>query len=140
MALENHWGLTRTPEGLLRVLNAISSPWLGGLMDTGNFSEDPYDKLKQIAAQTVYVQAKTYYGGGEWYTLDLDVPAHRPDFARRKLYWLRRVGIRGKRKIPYGRTQRNIAMLREAFRSLIRRIPCGQNYRQGLDATVMGLR
>jgi len=72
LALENHWGLTRSPEGLLRVLNSISSPWLGGLMDTGNFLEDPYDKLKQIAPKTVYVQAKTYFGGGEWYTLDLD--------------------------------------------------------------------
>jgi sugar phosphate isomerase/epimerase len=41
-------------------------------MDTGNFMEDPYDKLKLIAPKTVYVQAKTYYGGGEWYTLDLD--------------------------------------------------------------------
>ena len=48
------------------------SPWLGALMDTGNFMEEPYDKLKQIAPKTVYVQAKTYYGGGEWYTLDLD--------------------------------------------------------------------
>jgi L-ribulose-5-phosphate 3-epimerase len=72
LALENHWGLTRTPEGLLRILDAIPSPWLGALMDTGNFMEDPYDRLKQIAARTVYVQAKTYYGGGEWYTLDLD--------------------------------------------------------------------
>ena len=72
LALENHWGLTRTPAGLLRVLNAIKSPWLGGLMDTGNFLEDPYDKLEQIAPKTVFVQAKTYYGGGEWYTLDLD--------------------------------------------------------------------
>jgi sugar phosphate isomerase/epimerase len=43
-------------------------------MDTGNFLEDPYDKLEQIASQTVFVQAKTYYGGGEWYTLDLDYP------------------------------------------------------------------
>ena len=34
--------------------------------------EDPYDKLKMIAPKTVYMQAKTYYGGGEWYTLDLD--------------------------------------------------------------------
>ena len=74
LALENHWGLTRTPEGLLRIVNAIDSPWLGALMDTGNFLEDPYDKLEQIAAQTVFVQAKTYYGGGEWYTLDLDYP------------------------------------------------------------------
>jgi sugar phosphate isomerase/epimerase len=72
LALENHWGLARTPEGLLRILNSITSPWLGGLMDTGNFLEDPYPKLEAIAPKTVYVQAKTYYGGGEWYTLDLD--------------------------------------------------------------------
>lgn len=72
LALENHWGLARTPEGLLRILNGISSPWLGGLMDTGNFLESPYPKLQAIAPKTVYVQAKTYYGGGEWYTLDLD--------------------------------------------------------------------
>ena len=72
LALENHWGLARTPEGLLRIINAIPSPWLGVLMDTGNFLEGPYEKLQQIAPKTVFVQAKTYYGGGEWYTLDLD--------------------------------------------------------------------
>jgi len=72
LAVENHWGLTRTPEGLLRLVNSFKSPWVGALMDTGNFLEDPYDKLKQIAPKTVFVQAKTYYGGGEWYTLDLD--------------------------------------------------------------------
>jgi L-ribulose-5-phosphate 3-epimerase len=72
LALENHWGLTRSPEGLLRIVNAIKSPWLGVLMDTGNFLEDPYPKLEKIAPQAVFVQAKTYYGGGEWYTLDLD--------------------------------------------------------------------
>jgi len=72
LALENHWGLARLPEGQLRILNSIQSPWLGALMDTGNFLEDPYDKLTMIAPRTVYVQAKTYYGGGEWYTLDLD--------------------------------------------------------------------
>ena len=49
MALENHWGLSRTPEGQLRLINAVPSPWLGALMDTGNFTEDPYDKLKAIA-------------------------------------------------------------------------------------------
>ena len=74
LALENHWGLARTPEGLLRIVNAINSPWLGVLMDTGNFLEDPYPKLQQIAPKTVFVQAKTYYGGGEWYTLELDYP------------------------------------------------------------------
>jgi L-ribulose-5-phosphate 3-epimerase len=42
------------------------------LMDTGNFLEQPYEKLAAIAPKTVFVQAKTYPGGGEWYTLDLD--------------------------------------------------------------------
>lgn len=72
LALENHWGLGSTPEGMLRIKNAIDSPWLGLLMDTGNFLENPYDKLEKIAPQTSFVQAKTYYGGGEWYSLDLD--------------------------------------------------------------------
>jgi sugar phosphate isomerase/epimerase len=72
LALENHWGLSGTPEGLLRLLAPFQSPFIGALMDTGNFLEDPYDKLKQIAPRTVFVQAKTYYGGGLWYTLNLD--------------------------------------------------------------------
>ena len=72
LALENHWGLSRSPEGLLRLLAAFDSPFIGALMDTGNFLEDPYDKLKLIAPRTVFVQAKTYYGGGLWYTLELD--------------------------------------------------------------------
>jgi len=74
LALENHWGLGLTPQGLLRIVNAVNSPWLGVLMDTGNFLEDPYDRLAMIAPKTVYVQAKTYYGGGLWYSLDLDYP------------------------------------------------------------------
>ena len=72
MGLENHWGLGRTPEGLLRIVNAVDSPWLQILLDTGNFLEDPYDKLEMCAPKTVFMQAKTYYGGGTWYTLDLD--------------------------------------------------------------------
>ncbi len=74
LALENHWGLTRTPAGLLRILDAVRSPWLGAMLDTGNFLEDPYDKLALVAPRAVMVQAKTYEGGGEWYTLDLDYP------------------------------------------------------------------
>jgi L-ribulose-5-phosphate 3-epimerase len=72
LGLENHWGMARTPEGLLRIVNAVNSPWLQVLLDTGNFLEDPYDKLDKCAPQTVFMQAKTYYGGGLWYTLDLD--------------------------------------------------------------------
>jgi L-ribulose-5-phosphate 3-epimerase len=72
MGLENHWGLGIAPEGVQKIVNAIKSPWLQVTLDTGNFLEDPYDRLKQLAPQTVLMQAKTYYGGGLWYTLDLD--------------------------------------------------------------------
>lgn len=72
LGLENHWGLSRTPEGLLRIVNAVDSPWLQVLLDTGNFLEEPYDKLEQCASKAVFMQVKTYYGGGIWYTLDLD--------------------------------------------------------------------
>ena len=72
LALENHWGLARTPDGLLKIVNAISSPWLQVLLDTGNFLEEPYDKIERCAPQAVYMHAKTYYGGGLWYSLELD--------------------------------------------------------------------
>lgn len=114
LALENHWGLTRTPEGLLKLLNAIPSPWLGGLMDTGNFLENPYDKLTAIAPRTVYVQAKTYPGGGEWYTLDLDY--------RRIARILQDAGYTGYialemegKEDPDTAVPRSLATLREAF-------------------------
>jgi L-ribulose-5-phosphate 3-epimerase len=74
MAIENHWGLTTQPAGLLRIYQAIKSPWLGMNVDTGNFAGDPYSQLEQLAPHAMIVQAKTYYGGGEWYTLDLDYP------------------------------------------------------------------
>jgi sugar phosphate isomerase/epimerase len=72
LGLENHWGLGRTPEGVVRIVTAINSPWLQVTLDTGNFLEDPYDKLEKIAPYAILVQTKTYYGGGIWYTLDLD--------------------------------------------------------------------
>ncbi|MCP5544502.1 MAG: sugar phosphate isomerase/epimerase [Akkermansiaceae bacterium] len=74
MGLENHWGLGRTAEGVKRVVDAVDSPWLQVTLDTGNFLEDPYDRLAILAPQAVLMQAKTYFGGGVWYTLDLDYP------------------------------------------------------------------
>jgi sugar phosphate isomerase/epimerase len=72
LGLENHWGLGRTPEGVLRIIKAINSPWLQATLDTGNFLEDPYDRLEKMVQYAILVQAKTYYGGGLWYSLDLD--------------------------------------------------------------------
>jgi sugar phosphate isomerase/epimerase len=72
LCLENHWGLTRRAEGVIRIVDAVNSPWLAVLMDTGNFLEAPYGELEILAQRAAYVHAKTYFGGGEWYTLDLD--------------------------------------------------------------------
>jgi len=114
MGLENHWGLGRTPEGVLRIVEAIDSPWLRVTMDTGNFLEDPYEKLEMIAPQTVFVQAKTYFGGGIWYSLDLDY--------RRIAAILRKQNYRGYvslefegREDPASAVPKSLALLREAF-------------------------
>ncbi len=72
MGLENHWGLGRTAAGVLRIHDAIKSPWLKVTLDTGNFLEDMYEQMERMAPHAVLVQAKTYHGGGEWYTLDID--------------------------------------------------------------------
>jgi L-ribulose-5-phosphate 3-epimerase len=72
LGLENHWGLGRTAKGVLRIVNAINSPWLKATLDTGNFLENSYQQMEKMAPHAVLVQAKTYYGGGTWYTLDLD--------------------------------------------------------------------
>ena len=114
LALENHWGLARTPEGLLRILNGIKSPWVGGLMDTGNFLEDPYPKLAAIAPQTVYVQAKTYHGGGEWYTLDLDYPKIAAILAQAGYTGWVSLEMEGKED-PATAVPKSIATLRQAF-------------------------
>lgn len=72
LGLENHWGLGLTPEGVMRIVDALKSPWLQVTLDTGNFLEDPYERLEKLAPSAFLVQAKTYYGGGIWYTLELD--------------------------------------------------------------------
>jgi L-ribulose-5-phosphate 3-epimerase len=115
LALENHWGLCSTPEGQLRIKKAIDSPWLGIMMDTGNFLENPYDKLEMLAPYTNFVQAKTYYGGGEWYSLDLDY--------KRIISILRKVNYQGYISLEFeGKEDAGIAvpksieMLREAMK------------------------
>lgn len=72
LALENHWGIAGTPEGMLRIKKDVNSEWLQFLVDTGNFLEEPYDKLAQVLPDAAFISAKTYQGGGTWYTLDLD--------------------------------------------------------------------
>lgn len=114
LALENHWGLTRMPEGVLQIVNSINSPWLGVLMDTGNFLKDPYDDLRMLAPYAVLVHAKTYCGGGEWYTLDLDYDRIAEILAEVDYRGYVSLEFEGKENPETG-VPKSIALLRAAF-------------------------
>jgi sugar phosphate isomerase/epimerase len=72
LMLENHWGITTKTENLMRIIDGVGSPWLGINLDIGNFPIDPYPEIEKIAPRAGIVHFKTYFGGGEYYTLDLD--------------------------------------------------------------------
>ena len=114
MGLENHWGLGRTPEGVKRVVDAVNSPWLRVTLDTGNFLEDPYDRLAQLAPDAVLLQAKTYYGGGTWYTLDLDYPRIAKIMRNAKYNGWISLEFEGKED-PLTAIPKSLAMLRKVF-------------------------
>ena len=114
LGLENHWGLGRTPEGVLKIVDEIKSPWLQVTMDTGNFLEDPYDKLEQLAPKTVLVQTKTYYGGGLWYTLELDYDRIAKMLRKHKYAGYVSLEFEGKES-PKTAIPKSLAMLRKAF-------------------------
>jgi sugar phosphate isomerase/epimerase len=83
-------------------------------MDTGNSLEDPYPKLEAIAPKTVCVQAMTYHGGGEWYTIDLDCPRIAAMLAQAGYSgWVSRE-MEGKEDSNTA-VPNSIAMLRQAF-------------------------
>jgi sugar phosphate isomerase/epimerase len=114
LALENHWGLTTDIDMLLRIHREVNSPWLGINLDTGNFPGDPYSGLEKVAPHAAIVQAKTYYGGGVWYTLDLDY--------KRIARILRGAGFQGwvslemeGKEAASSAVPKSLAVLREAF-------------------------
>jgi sugar phosphate isomerase/epimerase len=60
LALENHGGITSTPEQMLRIIQGVkSSPWFGVNFDGGNFrTDDPYRDLAKIAPYATNAQIK----------------------------------------------------------------------------------
>lgn len=74
LALENHGGITATPDQLLALVKPIKSQWLGVNIDTGNFkTPDPYADVAKIAPYGVVCQVKTevFPGGKEPVEADL---------------------------------------------------------------------
>jgi L-ribulose-5-phosphate 3-epimerase len=74
LLLENHWGLTTYAADMVRIIETVNSPWLKAILDMGNFifEDDMYAAMETIAPHVWLAHAKTYFGGGSWYTLDLD--------------------------------------------------------------------
>ena len=114
LGLENHWGLGRTPEGVLKIVDAIDSPWLRVTMDTGNFLEDPYERLEKLAPKTVLVQTKTYYGGGLWYSLELDYDRIAKMLHKHTYNGFVSLEFEGKEN-PKTAVPKSLALLRKAF-------------------------
>jgi sugar phosphate isomerase/epimerase len=93
LALENHGGITATPEQVLRLLNAVKTPWLGWNMDCGNFKGDPYPQFEKVVEQAVNVHAKTHYRNASNELTEVDY--------RRVISLLKRTNYRGYISIEY---------------------------------------
>lgn len=66
LALENHGGITATPEQMLKIIEGVKpSPWFGVNFDGGNFSTaDPYADLARIAPYAINAQVKVELSPG----------------------------------------------------------------------------
>jgi sugar phosphate isomerase/epimerase len=74
LALENHGGVVSTADGMLEILKALKSDWLGANVDTGNFHvPDPYAELEKIMpyAATCQVKVEMSVGGKK---TEADIP------------------------------------------------------------------
>ncbi len=114
MGLENHWGLGRTAEGVLRIVNAIDSPWLRVTMDSGNFFERRYEQLEMLAPEAVFMQAKTYFGGGVYYDLDMDYDRIAKICQAANYRGYISLEFEGKED-PWTAVPKSLALLRESF-------------------------
>lgn len=114
LGLENHWGLGRTAAGVKRIVDAIDSPWLKMTLDTGNFLEDREAQMEMMAPYTCLVQAKTYFGGGKWYELDIDYPAIGEMMRRHDYRGYISLEFEGNES-PQTAVPKSLELLREAF-------------------------
>jgi sugar phosphate isomerase/epimerase len=61
MALENHGGLTSSPDNILEIIKKVPSPYFGTCPDFGNFSKDiRYQALQKILPYALHIHAKSY--------------------------------------------------------------------------------
>ena len=112
LALENHGGITSTPEQLLAIVERVNeSPWFGINYDSGNFrTKDPYADLEKIAPYAINAQIKV--------AVEADGQKQPADL-KRMVEILRAANYRGyvvleyEEQDPYGEIPEYIARLRE---------------------------
>ena len=111
LSLENHGGVVATAEGMLQVLNEISSEWLGVHLDTGNFrTADPYADLALCAPYALAVHLKT-----DVVMADGRAPVDLP----RVVGLLRECGYRGYVNLEYEGAEDPLEAVPRALRSLM---------------------
>lgn len=119
LALENHGGLTTRIEDLIKLVQAVRSPWMGINLDTGNFhacrtAEEAYADIARMAPYALNVQVKV--------TIALENRQKAATDFRRLAGILRDSGYRGYIVLEYEEAEdprtacpRHIEQLREAF-------------------------
>jgi sugar phosphate isomerase/epimerase len=115
LALENHGGITATPEQLLSIVERVKdSKWFGVNYDSGNFrTEDPYGDLEKIAPYAVNAQIKV--------ALKTPNNEHREADLKRMVEILRAANYRGYVVLEYeeAKPYEEIPMYVEKLRELI---------------------
>lgn len=121
LGLENHGGIVATADGLLKLVEAVKSPWLGVNLDSGNFrTADPYADLARCAPYAVNVQYKVEIQRGS-----REAPKEPADAAR-VVRILRDAGYQGFLTLeyeaaedPFEAVPRHLDELREACGPLL---------------------
>lgn len=115
LALENHGGITATPEQLLSIVDRVKdSKWFGVNYDSGNFrTEDPYGDLEKIAPFAVNAQIKV--------ALKTPDNQHKKADLKRMVEILRAANYRGYIVLEYeeGKPYEEIPMYVDKLREII---------------------
>ncbi len=114
LMLENHWGMTMKTDNLLRIVDGVNSPWLGINLDIGNFPGDPYPEIEKLAPRAAIVHFKTYFGGGEYYTLKLDYKRIAGILRAAKFGGYVSLEMEG-REAPESAVEKSLNVMRDAF-------------------------
>jgi len=114
VVIENHWGASRIPENVVRILEAV--PELGLLFDTGNWPEDQRETgWTQCARYARATHLKTYAFDAEGNEITVDIPR-----AMRILQEAGYQGAWGIESVPrqgdeYEAAQKSIALVRRVL-------------------------